>query len=134
MREFNDGNGKRRWTYISRKLGKNYTPRIVKYRILLLNAINSINQGIEPDIERQDPLDLNDEEEDVNDNDEITEIISFEDLKKKYYRNRVNEAYFIDPDADKSDEEEESVHRRRITFRYENSEDNEIPRNRKKIR
>ena len=76
-------------------------------------------------------MDLNDDEKDVND-DEITEIISFEDFLKKYYRNRVNKAYFIDSDADKSDDEEESVHRRRITFRYENNEDNEIPRNRKK--
>jgi hypothetical protein len=59
MREFNDGNGKRKWTYISRKLSKNYTPRIVEYRILLLNVINSINQGIEPDIEGIDPMDLN---------------------------------------------------------------------------
>jgi hypothetical protein len=83
MKAFNDGNCKRRWTYISRKLGKNYTPRIVKYRILLLNAVNNINQGMEPDIEGQDPLDLFDEEEDVNDEEELTEIISFEDFMKK---------------------------------------------------
>ena len=43
MKEFNDGNCKRRWTYISRKLGKNYTSRIVKHRILLLNAVNNMN-------------------------------------------------------------------------------------------
>ena len=51
-------------------------------------------------------------------------------FKKKYYRNRVIESYFIDPDADKSDDEEENVNRRRIAFRFENNEVNEIPRNR----
>ena len=66
MKEFNDGNCKRRWTYISRKLGKHYTPGIVEYRILLLNAINNINQGMEPDIEGQDPLDLYDEDLDAD--------------------------------------------------------------------
>ena len=118
MKEFNDGNCKRRWTYISRKLGKNYTQRIVKYRILLLNAVNNINKWMEHDIKGQDPLDLYDEEEDVNDEEELTEIISFEDFMKKYYRNKVIEAYLFDPDADKSDHEEDNVNRRRITFRY----------------
>ena len=116
MNESINGNGKMRWTYFSRRLGKNCTPRTAKYLILLLNTINSINQGIEPDIESLDTMDLDD--------DKITKTISFEDLQKQ-----VIESYFINSDAYKSDDDKENVNRRRITIRYENNADNEIPRN-----
>ena len=76
MKTFKDDfKGRRRWKKIAEKLDGNYTPHIVKYRILLLNAIEAINNGIEPKLEHENPMDLSDnEEEEVP---MIEEIISF---------------------------------------------------------
>jgi len=89
MKEFNDGNSKRRWTYISRKLGKHYTPGIVKYRLLLLNSINNIHKI--PGIEGQGQ-----------------EIISFEDFIKIYYKSKHIEPYLINSEAGETDDSEEN--------------------------
>ena len=81
---FIEGNYRRRWKYIATKLGGNYTPRIVKYRILLLNAINKINEGIEPSVENEDTDDLKD---DVSSNAEL-KFITFDGFLKNYYSNK----------------------------------------------
>ena len=50
-------NDKRRWTYISSKI---HTENCSVSHITPQNAVNNINQGMEPDIEGQDPLVLYD--------------------------------------------------------------------------
>ena len=125
---FIEGNYRRRWKYIATKLGGNYTPRIVKYRILLLNAINKINEGIEPSVENEDTDDLKD---DVSSNAEL-KFITFDGFLKNYYSNKDDverDLPSITLDTrEKNQNEGIPDARKTISIRYENQENQEIPR------
>ena len=138
MKMFNEGNQKRRWTYISKKLGQNYTPRIVKYRILLLSAINKINEGLDPDVENENSLELGDnEEEEVEEEEKALErIITFDEFLRKYYVNKKQKETYLFSISAPTNEANDEQHntefqelRRKITIRYENEEgEGSLPR------
>ena len=136
MQMFNEGNQKRRWSYIAKKLGQNYTPRIVKYRILLLSAINKINEGLDPEIENENSLELDDDEEEEEEEKPLEKVISFEEFLQKYYVNKKQKETYLfsvtTPINEANDEQHNTeAHevRRRITIRYENEEEgNSLPR------
>ena len=52
----------RKWKLIAEKIGKHYTAVSVKYRILLLTASKRIRDGLESDIDDEDPMNQNDDE------------------------------------------------------------------------
>ena len=136
MQMFNEGNQKRRWSYIAKKLGQNYTPRIVKYRILLLSAINKINEGLDPEIENENSLELDDDEEEEEEEKPLEKVISFEEFLQKYYVNKKQKETYLFSVTTQINEANDEQHnteahevRRRITIRYENEEEgNSLPR------
>ena len=84
----------RKWTKIARLMGNNYTLIFVKYRILLLNAIEKIEAGEDDEVELENPLNVDD--------DTSKSYIGF----MKHYYNQTN--YSKIARADSNDSEEES--------------------------
>ena len=91
---FNDLKRKSKWTDIGMKMGgEKYTPRIVKYRILHLDAISKINKGNNQNIEKESAVNIDDE----------TNYISYKKFIKKYYKKSIYERILIGDTNEKSD-------------------------------
>ena len=111
----------RKWKKISSDMGGSYTPVLVKYRVLLLNAMKSISERLNFQLENP-----NYQEDDEEEDGTLSEIISFETFMKQYcsYKKirEIAEEITETPIS--------SIRRNRITIRFEeNSSLTEIPRN-----
>jgi len=54
-----------KWKKITEKTGGTYSSALIKYRILLLKAIESINKGLDSGAENKNVMDLSDDTSDI---------------------------------------------------------------------